>query len=203
MADPCQAIRDEIAQLRDAITADQEEPHSIDPREPGTGPARKAALMAEIKDLLGQIHAKEDELSICVGPTPEIEIEPPVTCTFTGTATVTTSDSRFPGPFFPSVSASLTFSGLAHSRVQVMMMLMPFGPFTVFSVCAVTISVAPMGTIAGTFNRDGDPVTPAGSMDIPAVFGATSLVSGPPFCQFVLGETRCYLARSLRAGPPT
>jgi hypothetical protein len=123
MSDPCQAIRQEIAELRDEILGAQNELHSLepeDPREPGVGSAAKAQLVAQIKRLTDAINEKEDELRQCVAAQdpqlPEIEIEPPVVCTLTGVAMVTTANPNFRGPFSLNISATLTFGGCSKSR---------------------------------------------------------------------------------------
>jgi hypothetical protein len=133
----------------------QNELHSLepeDPREPGVGSAAKAQLVAQIKRLTDAINEKEDELRQCVAAQdpqlPEIEIEPPVVCTLTGVAMVTTANPNFRGPFSLNISATLTFGGIARSRVGVVLSIPPLGPFPVGPSgfgCSATVTIAPQG----------------------------------------------------------
>jgi hypothetical protein len=192
MSDPCQAIREEIAALRDEILGAQAELHNLqpeDPREPGVGPAQKAQLIAQIKRLTAALNAKEDELKKCVEPEIIFEIEPPVTCALNGSATLTTSDSRFAGPFGVLVTAMLTFSGIAHSRVTATLDPISLGPFSLPLGCSVRLSIAPQGTVTGTFDRDGGPIVPAGTLDMTLTLNVTTLGGGGIQCFWVPSGT--------------
>ena len=95
----CQSIANEIQGLEDERASVAEQLHSA-------APGEKPRIVAEIKALSRQIAQKEAELDECMGVEPPL---PPLTCTLPGTVVITTGDSRAHGPFFSSVTLTLTF----------------------------------------------------------------------------------------------
>jgi hypothetical protein len=111
MSDPCQPIRNALADLLEERTGVQETLHS------GLGSAEKEAALREIGKLTAKIEEKEDELNECLGIPPPPPPLPPVTCTLTGTAIQTISNPGFPGGT-SLISLSFTFTGIAHRNVS-------------------------------------------------------------------------------------
>jgi len=191
----CQALADELLQLKQERAALQQELRSL------AGPEKVNATRA-INGLLGQIQQKARELDVCLGrPTPPA----PRTCTldtsglFGGlTLALPAGSGSSPLPLgVRAVTPIFTFSGLNYAAVELFFPALPLG--TVPSVfrtflgpvsCPYTVTV---GQSAGTGSFD----SPLGEVDIPL-----SLVFSPsPAWSGWLAGALCPL--SFASGPAT
>jgi hypothetical protein len=145
MSDPCQPIREALADLLDERAGEQAVLQS------GLGPAEKAAAQRVIAKLTRSIQEKQDELDRCLGIPPPPPPPPPVTCTLTGTAIQTISDPRFPGSTVP-ISLSLTFTGIDHRNVSLTIPALGLTTFTVLVRCNDFVGTR-QAFAAGTFDR--------------------------------------------------
>lgn len=81
----------------------------------------------EVKDTQNQINAKKQQLKACM--VSKCSGKPDLTATFTGKATVTTSNSNASGPFKQNVSASVTFYKWDHTHFSLTLSPIKVGPF--------------------------------------------------------------------------
>jgi hypothetical protein len=167
-SDPCASIRAELAQLQDERAELQDEFAS-----------GNRGVASELLRVNRAIAAKQADLDKCLG------ILPPLSSTLSGTAVITTSDPRFPGPFTLPVTASLKFTGVDHASVTVSATLPPLSFAVGTSGCTDTMTVTQTNAgVSGTFTRSSGTLTwPSVSLRVthavtPALNPVCALIQG-------------------------
>jgi hypothetical protein len=140
MPNECTPLAGEVLAIEKEIKDLQAELHgTYDPKEKPPGPDQKRFITSQIKKLTNELAKAQQQLSECLGiPEPAL----PCAVVFTGTATLTTADARFPGPFTNQISPTATF-GSARTFLRID----SFSPITatftvpVFGSNTTTVSV--------------------------------------------------------------
>lgn len=102
---PCRVFRDEIDELRQERDGLQDELQRA-------APGEKPALVRLIRALNLQIAGRQNELTDCIATTPQDPPPPPpIEAILTGTATLSTTDTRAPGPYTSPVRLGLIING--------------------------------------------------------------------------------------------
>lgn len=100
----CQAIADAISGMEGERRGLQDELHHAAPNE-------KAAIAQQIKALNAKLKIAQNQLTDCIAAHHEPPPPPPLEAIFSGTASLTTSDARAPGPYHMSAIIGLLFNG--------------------------------------------------------------------------------------------
>jgi hypothetical protein len=133
-------MRPECKELADMIEALEQERSDLQQELQSAAPGQKAGLVAQIKALNRQIAAAHDQLVDCLGPPPPPP-PPPLLATFTGTATITTTNGSAPGPFTAGVQLGLLFDAARTSVLITSFPLIATQPFsTPFGDNVTTVS---------------------------------------------------------------
>jgi len=150
-SDPCEPLRQEFLALEKKIQQIQASPDYIQgPHDPHPGKPDPDSL-AEVKALWPEVTAKIAQWTAC-----ELTLPghlPDSNATFSGTATLTTSNSHAPGPFVQNVSISLLFHEFDHTTFDVTNFpAIVVGPFPTPPAGSNTTTITLTGNAQGTDN---------------------------------------------------
>jgi hypothetical protein len=139
------SVPPECLDLANGIEALEQERNGLQEELHNAAPGEKPALVAQIRALNRQIAAASDALAACIASTPPPPPPPPpLQATFTGTATITTTNSSAPGPFTAGIQLGLLFDG---NRTSVII--------TSFPPIATQPFSTPFGTNVTTVTKTG------------------------------------------------
>jgi hypothetical protein len=159
----CQALADELLQLKQERAALQQELRSL------AGPEKVNATRA-INGLLGQIQQKARDLDVCLGrPTPPA----PRTCTLTsGLISCDIARPRIGAAAFPlritaAIAPTFTFSGLNFATVELLSSAVPLGTVSRSARSILGLVVCPFAVTVGQSRGIGSFDSQLGEVDIP------------------------------------